>query len=162
MFSNDYVSELLIEPEWGLVVHLVVGIHVAYVAVADQVHVTKFLNSTKRKLPSTGVTCVNLNSLNLNWSLHRHLYQSKTGVRMPLTSQIKKLEGFLQKLIKFEPGIIPGRKMRQKTIDWRRWRCGCPRTCGLRGWARCSGAKRNSETNFMFSQELENEKKKPF
>jgi hypothetical protein len=35
---------------------------------------------------------------------------------MPLTSQIKKLEGFLQKLIKFEPGIIPGRKMRQKRL----------------------------------------------
>ena len=33
--------------ERGLVVHLVVGIHVANVAVADQVHVTKFLNSTK-------------------------------------------------------------------------------------------------------------------
>ena len=38
--KNDYVSELLIEPERGLVVHLVVGIHVADVAVADQVHVT--------------------------------------------------------------------------------------------------------------------------
>ena len=36
----------LIEPERGPVVHLVVGIHVAYVAVADQVHVTKFSNST--------------------------------------------------------------------------------------------------------------------
>ena len=32
--------------ERGLVVHLVVGIHVANVAVADQVHVTKFSNST--------------------------------------------------------------------------------------------------------------------
>jgi hypothetical protein len=31
----------LIEPERGRVVHLVVGIHVADVAVADQVHVTK-------------------------------------------------------------------------------------------------------------------------
>jgi hypothetical protein len=26
---------------------------------------------------------------------------------MPLTSQIKKLEGFSQKLIKYEPGLIP-------------------------------------------------------
>ena len=34
MFPNS-----LIEPERGLVVHLVVGIHVADVAVADQVHV---------------------------------------------------------------------------------------------------------------------------
>ena len=49
MFSNDYVSEfrLNFEPERGLVVHLVVGIHVADVVVLDQVHVTKFLNSTK-------------------------------------------------------------------------------------------------------------------
>ncbi len=49
MFSNDYVSEfrLNFEPERGRVVHLVVGIHVADVAVVpDQVHVTKFLNST--------------------------------------------------------------------------------------------------------------------
>ena len=55
--------------ERGLVVHLVVGIHVANVAVVDQVHVTKFSNSTKRKLSSTGVTCVNLTNLdqlNLN------------------------------------------------------------------------------------------------
>ena len=36
------------EPERRLVVHLVVGIHVADVVVVDQVHVTKFLNSTKR------------------------------------------------------------------------------------------------------------------
>jgi hypothetical protein len=32
--------------ERELVVHLVVGIHVADVAVVDQVHVTKFSNST--------------------------------------------------------------------------------------------------------------------
>ncbi len=32
--------------ERELVVHLVVGIHVADVAVADQVHVTKLFNST--------------------------------------------------------------------------------------------------------------------
>ncbi len=35
MFPNS-----LIEPERGLVVHLVVGIHVANVVVADQVHVS--------------------------------------------------------------------------------------------------------------------------
>jgi hypothetical protein len=39
MLSNDYVS-IKFEPERGLVVHLVVGIHVADVAVADQVHVS--------------------------------------------------------------------------------------------------------------------------
>jgi hypothetical protein len=50
MFLNLNLSFISIkfEPERGLVVHLVVGIHVADVAVLDQVHVTKFLNSTKR------------------------------------------------------------------------------------------------------------------
>ena len=47
MFPNS-----LIEPERGFVVDLDVGVHVANVAVADQVHVTKFFNSTKWKLPS--------------------------------------------------------------------------------------------------------------
>ncbi len=47
MFSNDYVSEFIwFELERELVVHLVVGIHVANVVVGDQVHVTKFSNST--------------------------------------------------------------------------------------------------------------------
>ncbi len=41
MFPNS-----LIEPERGLVVHLVIGIHVADVDVLDQVHVTKLFNST--------------------------------------------------------------------------------------------------------------------
>ena len=35
------------EPERGRVVHVDVGVHVAYVVVADQGHVTKFFNSTK-------------------------------------------------------------------------------------------------------------------
>ena len=48
MFSNDYVSEPKLSLfrfglERELVVHLVVGIHVAYVVVADQGHVTKFI-----------------------------------------------------------------------------------------------------------------------
>ena len=48
MFPNNlsFVS-IKFEPELGRVVHLDVGIHVAYVAVADQGHVTKFFNSTK-------------------------------------------------------------------------------------------------------------------
>ena len=48
MFSNDYVSEFRLsfisikfEPERGRVVHVDVGVHVAYVVVVDQVHVTK-------------------------------------------------------------------------------------------------------------------------
>jgi len=28
--------------------------------------------------------------------------------------------------------------MRQTEMDWCCWRCGCPRTWGLRGWARCN------------------------
>jgi hypothetical protein len=43
MFPIIYLVEL----ERELVVHLGVGIHVANVVVVDQVHVTKFLNSTK-------------------------------------------------------------------------------------------------------------------
>ena len=39
MFQTTMFPNSLIEPERGLVVHLVVGIHVADVAVADQVHV---------------------------------------------------------------------------------------------------------------------------
>jgi hypothetical protein len=44
MFPNSFGLEQ------GLVVHLDVGIHVADVAVADQVHVTKFFNSTKTEV----------------------------------------------------------------------------------------------------------------
>jgi hypothetical protein len=65
MFSN-----YSFEPERGLVVHLVVGIHVADVVVADQFHVTKlFSNSTNMVVNPRGVTCVNLTNLdqlNLN------------------------------------------------------------------------------------------------
>ncbi len=43
MFPNS-----LIEPERGLVVDLDVGVHVANVAVADQVHVSKLFNSNQR------------------------------------------------------------------------------------------------------------------
>ena len=57
---NDYVSEL-IGLERGLVVHLVVGIHVADVAVVDQVHVTKLFNSTNVVVNHVASTCVNLN-----------------------------------------------------------------------------------------------------
>jgi hypothetical protein len=58
MFPN-YSFEL----ERGLVVHLVVGIHVANVVVVDQVHVTKlFFLLYQRGGKPRGVTCVNLNS----------------------------------------------------------------------------------------------------
>ena len=61
MFPN-YSFEL----ERGRVVHLVVGIHVADVAVVDQVHVAKFSNSTNVGVKPRGVTCVDLNFSNLN------------------------------------------------------------------------------------------------
>jgi hypothetical protein len=54
---NDYVSELKFGTERELVVHLVVGIHVADVAVADQVHVTKFFNSTNVALTTWRHVC---------------------------------------------------------------------------------------------------------
>ncbi len=52
---------LIIEPERGLVVHLIVGIHVADVAVDDQVHLTSylFLTLTNGSCLPRGVTCVN-------------------------------------------------------------------------------------------------------
>ncbi len=85
MFPNWFGTER------GLVVHLVVGIHVAGVAVADQVHVTKLILLYQRGGKPRGVTCVNLKfSLNLNWSLPSFL-QFKTGVKSTLTSQIKEL-----------------------------------------------------------------------
>ncbi len=49
-FQTTMFPNSLIEPERGLVVHLVVGIHVADVAVLDQVHVTKLFNSTKMEV----------------------------------------------------------------------------------------------------------------
>ncbi len=57
---------MYIELERGLVVHLVVGIHVVNVAVADQVHVTKLFLTLPTWGKPRGATCVNLNSLNLN------------------------------------------------------------------------------------------------
>jgi hypothetical protein len=56
MFPINFVTEQ------ELVVHLVVGIHVADVAVGDQVHVTKlfFLTLPTWWLKPRGVTCVNL------------------------------------------------------------------------------------------------------
>ena len=38
--TTTFPNSIKFEPERGLVVHLVVGIHVANVAVADQVHVS--------------------------------------------------------------------------------------------------------------------------
>ncbi len=96
----------LFEPKRGLVVHLVVGIHVADVAVVDQVHVTKlFFNSTNvgvshvasRALPSPNIFFKESESEQI---LTIVSLQFKTGVRMLLTSQIKELGAILQKLIK--------------------------------------------------------------
>jgi hypothetical protein len=88
------------EPERGLVVHLVVGIHVAVVAVDDQVHVSyvsisNFNHVTEAEAASTWRHM-------LSWSLPSSFLQFKTGVRMPLTSSVKELGGILQKLIKID------------------------------------------------------------
>ena len=92
----------------GRVVHLDVGIHVAYVVVDDQVHVTKLVfNSTN----------VVVNHVASRASIHKSaliftiVYNKlKNDLRLPLTSQIKELGAILQKLIKFEPGNDSGSK----------------------------------------------------
>ncbi len=56
-------SEFRFGLERGLVVHLVVGIHVADVVVLDQVHVTKFPTLPNGSCLPRGVTCVNLTNL---------------------------------------------------------------------------------------------------
>ena len=95
MFPNS-----LIEPERGLVVDLDVGVHVANVAVADQVHVTKLIfNSTNVAFNYVASRACSFKLWNL---ISSHYNQSKTGVRMLLTSQIKKLEQIYKKLIEPE------------------------------------------------------------
>ncbi len=84
MFPN-YSSE----PERGLVVHLVVGIHVAYVAVADQVHVTKlFFNSTNVVVSHVASRASIYKSDQISTIV---ILQFKTGAKSTLTSQIKEL-----------------------------------------------------------------------
>ena len=69
---------------------------------------------------------------------------------MRLTSSVKELDAILQKLIKFEPGIIPGRKMRQK-----RWLVSMAmRITSCEVWARCNNGNNGSH--------YKNEKIKPF
>ncbi len=98
MFSNDYVSEF--EPERGLVVHLSVGVHVANVAVDDQVHVNYVSYLTLTNMTEVA---------SLHVASHAELIfiivisnQFKTGVRMPLTSSVKELGAILQKLINLD------------------------------------------------------------
>jgi hypothetical protein len=68
---------------------------------------------------------------------------------MPLTSQIKKLEGFLQKLIKYEPGLIQVDDNEKHLVSQNR-RCGYQRR---RRWVGlCTGFETDE---IWFSQELE-------
>ena len=94
MFPN-YSFEL----ERGLVVHLVVGIHVANVAVADQVHVTKLIFNSTNVVVSHVASRVSTqnNQIFQIWTDLYHLSynQSKTGVKSTLTSQIKELDAIL-------------------------------------------------------------------
>jgi hypothetical protein len=101
MFSNDYVSEFLLnfEPERGLVVHLVVGIHVADVVVLDQVHVTKLIfNSTNVVVNhvASRVSTQN-NQIFQIWTdlYHRHYNKLKNDLRLPLTNTVKELGAIL-------------------------------------------------------------------
>ncbi len=84
MFPNS-----LIEPERGHVVHLDIGIHVANVAVDDQVHVNYVSYLTLTNMTEVA---------SLHVASHDELIfiivisnQFKTGVKSTLTSQIKKL-----------------------------------------------------------------------
>ena len=92
MFQTTMFPNSLIEPERGLVVHLVVGIHVADVAVADQVHVSyvsisNFNHVTEAEAEAEAVSTWRHM---LSWSYHLS-NQFKTGVKSTLTSQIKEL-----------------------------------------------------------------------
>ncbi len=64
-----------------------VCVHVADVVVGDQLFISNFNQRDGSCLPPRGVTFY-----------HRHFYKFKTGVRLPLTSQINELEQILQKL----------------------------------------------------------------
>ncbi len=65
MFPN-LINSFRFGLERELVVHLVVGIHVAYVVVADQGHVTKFINSTNVAFTTWRHVCQLKFSSNLN------------------------------------------------------------------------------------------------
>ena len=84
------------EPERGLVVHLVVGIHVAYVAVDDQVHVSYVSIFNFNHVTEAEAEAVAASTWRhmLSWSYHLS-NQFKTGIRMRLTSQIKELGAIL-------------------------------------------------------------------
>jgi hypothetical protein len=70
---------------------------------------------------------------------------------MPLTSQIKKLEGFLQKLNKYEPGLIQvdDNEKHEMAFDGDADEpLSCDVGCGL-------GATNGNGNENLFSQELE-------
>ncbi len=72
---------------------------------------------------------------------------------MLLTSQIKELDAILQKLIKFEPGLIQIDKNDEHLVD------GDADELLAKSWARCS-----NETNrkLFLHKNWKNEKIKPF
>ncbi len=86
-----------------------VGVHVAYVVVDDQVHVSYviylFLTlTTWRKQAASTWRHVRVTILNLIRSLPSSFLQLKTGIRLALASSVKEIEEILQKLINYEPG----------------------------------------------------------
>ncbi len=89
MFPNS-----LIEPERGRVVHLDIGIHVADVAIADQVHVSYVSISNFNHVAE--VEAASRWRHMLSWSLPSMLFlQFKTGVKLPLASSVKELKEIL-------------------------------------------------------------------
>ena len=136
-----------------LVVHLVVGIHVAYVAVDDQVHVTKLFNSTN-VVVSHVASRVSILQI---WTdlYHRYYNQSKTGVKSTLTSQIKELGAIytfgILKLNKFEPGLIQVDNDNEKHLVLMAMRINFLRSRGL-------GAA-TKRMKIVLSQELEKMRK---
>ncbi len=80
--------------ERGRVVHLYVGIHVADVEVADQVHVTKFLNSTNVAVNHVA-SRASIHESALIFTILSLLF--KTGIRLPLASLVKELGAILSK-----------------------------------------------------------------
>jgi hypothetical protein len=89
------------------------------------------------------------------------ILQFKTCVRTPLTSQIKELGAILQKLIKFEPGLIQTNENNEHLMASMAMRMSLDFL--TKNWGLGSGQRRKRmKIGVKFSQELEKREKKPF
>ena len=98
-----------------------------------------------------GVTCVDLKFFQIWTDLyHRYYNQSKTGAKSTLTSQIKELDAILQKLIKYEPGLILVNINDEKhLVD------GDADELLAKSWARCSN-ETNENCSFTRTGKMRN------